>query len=88
MDYFLLPWYLIVINCASFFQSLIFSQQIFTLVALMPPVVIAVFTHDVGQLVALTVSVHRCVLSVWLFLDFYLGYWLVLKDLIPSNPNL
>lgn len=88
MDYFLLPWYLIVINCASFFQSLIFSQQIFTLVALMPPVVIAVFTHDVGQLVALTVSVHCCVLSVWLFLDFYLGYWLVLKGLIPSNPNL
>lgn len=88
MDYFLLPWYLIVINCASFFQSLIFSQQIFTLVALMPPVVIAVFTHDVGQLVALTVSVHRCFLSVWLFLDFYLGYWLVLKGLIPSNPNL
>lgn len=37
-------------------KSLIFSQQIFTLVALMPPVVIAVFTHDVGQLVALTGS--------------------------------
>ena len=28
----------------------------FTLIALMPPVVIAVFVHDVGQLVALTVS--------------------------------
>lgn len=38
------------------FQGLFFSQQIFTLVALMPPVVLAVFVHDVGQLVALTVS--------------------------------
>jgi len=32
------------------------SQQIFTLIALMPPVVIAVFVHDVSQLVALTGS--------------------------------
>jgi len=35
------------------FQKLFFSQQIFTLIALMPPVVIAVFVHDVSQLVAL-----------------------------------
>ena len=38
------------------FQKLFLSQQIFTLIALMPPVVIAVFVHDVSQLVALTVS--------------------------------
>lgn len=37
-------------------KGLFFSQQIFTLVALMPPVVLAVFVHDVGQLVALTGS--------------------------------
>ncbi|XP_068692775.1 transmembrane protein 104 homolog [Montipora foliosa] len=37
-------------------KGLIFSQQIFTVVALMPPVVIAVFIHDVGQLVSLTGS--------------------------------
>ena len=51
-----------------FFQNIVCSQQIFTLVALMPPVVVAVFTHDVGQLVALTVSV--C--NVFLFLVFRL----------------
>ena len=38
------------------FQRFFLSQQIFTLIALMPPVVIAVFVHDVSQLVALTVS--------------------------------
>ncbi|CAH3038208.1 unnamed protein product [Porites evermanni] len=31
-------------------------QQLFTLIALVPPVVIAIFIHDVGQLVALTGS--------------------------------
>lgn len=39
-----------------FSKELFFSQQIFTLVALMPPVVVAVFVHDVGQLVSLTGS--------------------------------
>ncbi|XP_078367593.1 transmembrane protein 104 homolog isoform X2 [Oculina patagonica] len=37
-------------------SKLFFSQQIFTLIALIPPVVVAVFVHDVGQLVALTGS--------------------------------
>jgi len=37
-------------------KGLFCSQQLFTLIALMPPVVIAFFVHDVGQLVALTGS--------------------------------
>lgn len=49
----------------SLCQRLLLSQQIFTLIALMPPVVIAVFVHDVSQLVALTVST---VIASFLFL--------------------
>lgn len=41
---------------AFFFQDIFCRQQLFTLIALVPPVVIAIFIHDVGQLVALTVS--------------------------------
>lgn len=51
----------LVLLCRSprlvlFFQGLHCNRQLFTLVALLPPVVVAVFVQDVGKLVVLTVS--------------------------------